>query len=103
MRLALLSDRTAAQCATSRGYARTAHLARDGRVAEALGATLIDPTVWLCGPAVCPVIIDWTIVYRDDHHLTATMARRLAPLLEPGLLEALSSHALRPVIGEAGG
>jgi len=84
-------DRTAADCATARGYALTAHLARDGRAAAALGATLIDPTQWLCGPEVCPAVIDWTIVYRDDHHLTATMARRMAPLLEPALIEALSS------------
>jgi hypothetical protein len=83
------TDRTAAECGTARGYALTAHLARDGRVADALGATLIDPTEWLCGPEVCPAVIDWTIVYRDDHHLTATMARRLAPLLEPGLLQTL--------------
>ena len=84
-------DRTAADCATARGYALTAHLARDGRAAAALGATLIDPTQWLCGPEVCSAVIDRTIVYRDDHHLTATMARRLAPLLEAGLAEALSS------------
>jgi peptidoglycan/LPS O-acetylase OafA/YrhL len=84
-------DRTAADCATARYYALTAHLARDGRAAAALGATLIDPTLWLCGPDVCPAVIDWTIVYRDDHHLTATMARRLAPLLESGLMEALST------------
>jgi len=83
-------DRTADSCASSRGYALTAHLARDGRAAKALGAVLIDPSVWLCDEQICPAVIDWTIVYRDDHHLTATMARRLAPLLEPGLLEALS-------------
>jgi hypothetical protein len=85
------ADRTAADCATARYYALTAHLARDGRAAAALGATLIDPTQWLCGPEVCPAVIDWTIVYRDDHHLTATMARRLAPLIESGLMEALST------------
>jgi len=84
-------DRTAADCATVRYYALTAHLARDGRAAAALGVTLVDPTQWLCGPDVCPAVIDWTIVYRDDHHLTATMARRLAPLVESGLVEALST------------
>jgi hypothetical protein len=47
-------------------------------------------------------VIDWTIVYRDDHHLTATMARRLAPLLEPALLQALSSRPVPPAIGGAG-
>ncbi len=84
-------DRTADTCATSRVYALTAHLARDGRAAEMLDATLIDMSEWLCGPSVCPAVVDGTIVYRDDHHLTATMARRLAPMLERGLLTALGS------------
>lgn len=82
-------DRTPESCSTSRAYALTDQLARDGRAAEILGAVLIDPALWLCGPDVCPAVIDWTIVYRDDHHLTATMARLLAPLLETTLLGAL--------------
>ena len=82
-------DRTPESCSTSRAYALTGELARDGRAAAMLGAALIDPALWLCGPDVCPAVIDMTIVYRDDHHLTATMARRLAPLLEPALLRAL--------------
>ena len=82
-------DRTIDGCATPRDYALTRHLARDARAAELLGATLIDPALWLCDDATCPAVIDDTIVYRDDHHLTATMARRLAPLLEPRLLEML--------------
>ena len=84
-------DRTFDACATARDYALTAHLARDGAAAELLNATLIDPSEWLCDATTCPAVIDWTIVYRDDHHLTATMAARLAPLLEPGLRSALSS------------
>jgi len=83
-------DRTPEACSTSRAYALTGELARDGRAADILGAALIDPALWLCGPDVCPAVIDWTIVYRDDHHLTATMARRLAPFLEPALLQALN-------------
>ena len=83
-------DRTPESCSTSRAYALTGELARDGRAAEMLGAALIDPAGWLCGPDVCPAVIDWTIVYRDDHHLTATMARRLAPFIEPALLQALN-------------
>jgi peptidoglycan/LPS O-acetylase OafA/YrhL len=92
-------DRTVEACGTPRSYALTAHLARDRRVADGLAAVLIDPSEWLCGPAVCPAVIDWTIAYRDDHHLTATMARRLAPLLEPGLLDALGSFARRGLVG----
>ncbi|HYK97550.1 MAG TPA: SGNH hydrolase domain-containing protein, partial [Candidatus Acidoferrales bacterium] len=79
-------DATAAGCGTSRGYALTLHLARDARAAALLGAVLVDPTLWLCDEDSCPALIDDTVVYRDDHHLTATMARRLAPLLEPALL-----------------
>ncbi|MDQ2950864.1 MAG: acyltransferase [Chloroflexota bacterium] len=83
-------DTTFDLCATARDYALTRALDRDGPAAEQLGAALVDPAEWLCGPDVCPAVIDWTIVYRDDHHLTATMARRLAPLLEPTLLDALA-------------
>ena len=82
-------SRRGASCDTTRDYALTLHLARDGRAAELLGATLIDPSLWICDDSVCPAVIDQTIVYRDDHHLTATMARALAPFIEPRLLEAL--------------
>lgn len=78
-------------CSTSRGYALTAHLMRDKFAADISGAWLIDPAEWLCGEAMCPAIIDWTIVYRDDHHLTATFARSLAPALDARLAEALGA------------
>jgi hypothetical protein len=29
----------------------------------------------------CPAVVDGMIVYRDDHHLTATFAASLAPIL----------------------
>jgi peptidoglycan/LPS O-acetylase OafA/YrhL len=80
-------------CATKTGYALTAHLARDGLAAELAGVPLIDPTPWLCDEELCPAIIDWTIVYRDDHHLTATFARSLAPRLLASL--AAAAPALR--------
>lgn len=82
-------DRTIETCATPRSFGLAAHLARDGRVAELTHATLIDASPWLCGPEVCPAVIDGIIVLRDDHHLTSTMARHLSPLLEPLLVEAL--------------
>ena len=92
-------DRDARSCGTSREYALTLHLARDGRAAEMLGATLVDPTAWLCDDERCPAVIDRTIVYRDDHHLTATMARRLAPVLEPALARRASLTS-RDDVGE---
>jgi peptidoglycan/LPS O-acetylase OafA/YrhL len=78
-------------CSTSRGYALTAHLMRDKFAADISGAWLIDPAEWLCDEARCPAIIDWTIVYRDDHHLTATFVRSLAPALDAQLAEALGA------------
>lgn len=78
-------------CSTSRGYALTAHLMRDKVGADISGAWLIDLAEWLCGEAMCAAIIDWTIVYRDDHHLTATFARSLAPALDARLAEALGA------------
>lgn len=43
------------------------------RVAKLAGATVIDPTEWLCYNGACPSVIDGKVVYWDDHHLTATM------------------------------
>ena len=45
----------------------------------------IDLNPRLCGPAVCPVVIDDVLVYRDNHHLTATAARWLYPALRARL------------------
>lgn len=85
-------DRTPAACSTGRGYALTAHLLRDGPAAATAGAALIDPSVWLCDDGSCPAVIDGTIAWRDDHHVTATMARRLAPFLERALVTALDAR-----------
>ncbi len=84
-------DRTPEACGTSRAYALTRHLERDGPAAEAAGAALIDPAAWLCERESCPAVIERTITYRDDHHLTATMARRLAPLIDERLLATLAA------------
>lgn len=46
---------------------------------------LIDLNPVLCGPEVCPVVIDDVLVYRDNHHLTATAARWLYPSLRQQL------------------
>jgi hypothetical protein len=83
------------QCATSAGYALSGQLLRDGPAAERSGALLVDPGPWLCGPTACPPIIDSTIVYRDDHHLTATFARALAPLLDEALAGVVAAIQAR--------
>ncbi len=53
--------------------------------AEAVGATLIDATDWICLEAICPAVVDDVLVWRDNHHLTAMYALSLAPTIEAAL------------------
>ncbi len=55
--------------------------ARERLAARLTGATLVDLSDVLCPGSSCPVVIDRMIVYRDDHHLTATFAAALANVL----------------------
>lgn len=43
------------------------------------GARIVDPLPALCGEITCPPVRDGIILYKDEHHLTATGARSLAP------------------------
>jgi hypothetical protein len=60
---------------------------RTAAVAE--GATVVDPTTWLCTATKCPVIVGKRLVYRDWHHLTTAYSAWLAPVLREQLLAAL--------------
>ncbi|MGV9662193.1 acyltransferase family protein [Nocardia niigatensis] len=42
---------------------------------------LIDPNDAVCEPDVCPVVEGNILIYHDEHHLTASYARSLAPEL----------------------
>ncbi|KQQ94326.1 hypothetical protein ASF62_09390 [Leifsonia sp. Leaf325] len=44
-------------------------------------AVVIDLTDYLCNDSTCPAVIGQTLVYSDEHHLTATFSRTLAPAL----------------------
>jgi hypothetical protein len=46
--------------------------------AAAADATLLSINDLLCPGAVCPVVVDGTVVFRDQHHLTATYMAKLA-------------------------
>jgi len=54
---------------------------RERVAARLTGATVVDLSDVLCPGSSCPVVIDRMIVYRDDHHLTATFAASLADVL----------------------
>jgi hypothetical protein len=58
--------------------------------ATAAGATLIDPTAWVC-TSRCPQIVARIPVYRDGHHLTGTYTRWLAGVLSPALAKVVEA------------
>ncbi|HEY1177275.1 MAG TPA: SGNH hydrolase domain-containing protein, partial [Phytomonospora sp.] len=68
------------------------HPARRAATTAALaeaGATVIDPTPWVCAPGGrCPVVVGNLLVYRDAHHMTTVWAQLLAGVLGRGLAGA---------------
>lgn len=53
--------------------------------AKQLGVKVIDLDPAICPGGICRAVIDGTIVYRDDAHLTADFSRTLAPRFERAL------------------
>ena len=53
------------------------------RIADRVGATLLDPTPLLCSEQICPYQVNGTSIYRDNNHLTTAGARRLVPMFAP--------------------
>jgi peptidoglycan/LPS O-acetylase OafA/YrhL len=70
------------RCETARsGAFNWRYLKLERAAAAATGATIANLSDDICPATSCPVVIDKMIVYRDSHHLTATFARSLAPVL----------------------
>jgi len=49
--------------------------------ATAAGATVVDPTPWLCWQDECPAVIGGTLSYRDTDHITTEYAATLSDSL----------------------
>jgi hypothetical protein len=63
---------------------------REQNAAKATGAGLIVLTDQICpGTGSCPVVINNIIVWRDQHHLTATFAATLGPAIDEQLVAIL--------------
>ncbi len=78
--------RSAEACVTSPTNAIQFARAESERAAAAtVNAEIIDPTSWLCGQNLCPVIIGNTLLYRDGDHITTVASLMLAPLLDAAL------------------
>ena len=65
-----------------------------GRLAEIdgarrAGATVIDPTPWFCTTSTCPAVVQDTVVYEDNSHITAAYARLVTPELDQALTPLL--------------
>ena len=58
-----------------------AYTAREAGVAASAGAGWADPTAWVCRTDPCPVVDGRFLIFRDQHHLTATYSRALANTL----------------------
>lgn len=73
-------------CATSRSEAfGWRHLVRERAAAKAANATVVDLSDAICPGDPCQAVVGDVIVFRDDHHLTATFAASMAGLLEAAL------------------
>jgi hypothetical protein len=84
-----LSDADA--CAESRDVAvNTAAIAgvRDG--ARTAGAVFVDLTDWFCDAERCPTVIGRTLVYTDEHHVSATFSSQLGPAVRAALAPLVS-------------
>jgi peptidoglycan/LPS O-acetylase OafA/YrhL len=63
--------------------------AREAVAAKATGGAVLDMTPAWCTAAACPAVVDHVIVWRDEHHLTATFVRLLAPVMDRALIRIL--------------
>lgn len=85
---ACLSGRPVGDCSFPRGRGlRPDPLAEQVVAGERPGVRLLDVTPLLCpGTAArCPAALDGIVLYRDDVHITDTLAVRLAPRIEQDL------------------
>ncbi len=69
-------------CAIPRSAAFTSQFGvREAEAATLAGAGVIDLIPSVCPAMPCQVVRDGMILFRDNHHLTATFSRSLAPIL----------------------
>jgi hypothetical protein len=86
-------------CAYSRSIGYGSDMgAREAIAVQATGAGLVDLTEAICpGTGDCPVVMNGMIMFRDDHHLTATFAASVGPFLDQKIVDILTaSHTSIP-------
>ncbi len=83
-------------CALPRSSLAGSFGVRERQAADATGAGIIDLISRVCPAMPCQVIRNGMIVYRDNHHLTATFSASLAPALQAALDPWVASLPPRP-------
>lgn len=79
------------RCAVPRSEAfNPAIRAAQQDVADERGGVVVDLSDYFCDATSCPAIIGATLVYSDEHHVTATFSRSLAGVLEERLRPLLA-------------
>ena len=85
----------ARSCSVSRASALNPAVAQaQADAARITNTTFVDMNDYFCGAKYCPAVIGATLVYSDEHHVSATWSRLLGPAIAPYLAEALSSAEL---------
>jgi hypothetical protein len=89
-----LSDYRKCAYTRTRGFGSGMGL-REQAAAKATGAGLIDLTPYICPGASgnCPVVLNNLIMWRDEHHLTATFSASLGPGIDDQLMGIFNAWA----------
>ncbi|GAB3254624.1 SGNH hydrolase domain-containing protein [Kineosporia babensis] len=69
-----------------------------GEASEQTDTPVVDLTEKVCAADLCNPVIGDVLVYRDDHHLTATFARSLTPFFDEKLTQALDPDLVFKVL-----
>jgi hypothetical protein len=69
-------------CATPKKRAYAGHAVVEREAAQLAGVPMIDLAPHICVELPCPAVVQKRIVFRDNHHLTASFAASLAGPLE---------------------
>jgi hypothetical protein len=96
-RCAALNSTSLPACSPLRSDAvDAAGIAAERAATLAAGGDYIDLTPVFCAGARCPVVVDGTLVYLDNDHLTASYVRFLTPVLS-AVLDTLPAPATHEV------
>jgi hypothetical protein len=62
---------------------------RERRAVRAAGGDYVDVAPWICSRSRCDVVLGNLLVFRDDNHVTTSLAHWLSPVLTAAVQSAL--------------